>query len=147
MAPKPRGSGASIVKTKSSPLKGSDWTAEISAEARVTQSHGHGTSKECGPRNSCRSRNYFLSFGLIVTFARCGSFMTYWTAWKCYLGDVAKRGSDTRRLSPGSLLVVLLGAFILLSLTRCREILPLCHVYNGTATSDGLRGLVYDRRV
>ncbi|KAK7280148.1 hypothetical protein RJT34_25210 [Clitoria ternatea] len=41
-----------------------------------TQSHGHGTSKERGPRNSCRSRNYYLSFGLIVTFARCGSFMT-----------------------------------------------------------------------
>lgn len=76
MAPKPRGSGASVVKSESPPSKLSHWTAEISAEARVSQSHGHGTSKECGPTNSCRSRNYFLSFGLIVTFARCGSFMT-----------------------------------------------------------------------
>ncbi|ESW15227.1 hypothetical protein PHAVU_007G055300 [Phaseolus vulgaris] len=76
MAPKPRGSGMSIVKPQSPPSKLCDWTVQMSAEARVTQSHGHGTSKECGPTNSCRSRNYFLSFGLIVTFARCGSFMT-----------------------------------------------------------------------
>ncbi|RYR37455.1 hypothetical protein Ahy_A09g042339 [Arachis hypogaea] len=41
--------------------------AYMGAEARVTRSHGHGTSKKRGPRNSCRSRNYFLSFGLIVT--------------------------------------------------------------------------------
>ncbi|KAK7391044.1 hypothetical protein VNO78_19350 [Psophocarpus tetragonolobus] len=76
MAPKPRGSGGSNVKTKSQPSKLFHWTPQMSAEARVTQSHGHGTSKVCGPTNSCRSRNYFLSFGLIVTFARCGSFMT-----------------------------------------------------------------------
>ncbi|RYQ93888.1 hypothetical protein Ahy_B09g100106 [Arachis hypogaea] len=50
--------------------------AYMGAEARVTRSHGHGTSKKRGPRNSCRSRNYFLSFGLIVTFVRCSSFMT-----------------------------------------------------------------------
>ena len=76
LASKPRGSGEFSVKSESQPSKHSDLTAYTSAEARVTRSHGHGTSKKRGPRNSCRSRNYFLSFGLIVTFARCSSFMT-----------------------------------------------------------------------
>ncbi|AES62667.1 hypothetical protein MTR_1g104720 [Medicago truncatula] len=76
MAPKPTASGSVHHPNLISPSMLSDSTAKIIAEARVTRSHGHGTSKECGPRYSCRSRNYFLLFGLIVTFVRCGRFMT-----------------------------------------------------------------------
>ncbi|MED6217158.1 hypothetical protein PIB30_015056 [Stylosanthes scabra] len=92
LAPKPRGSGAFIFSSQSQPSKHYNLMAYIGAEARVTRSHGHGTSKKRGPRNSCRSRNYFLSFGLIVTFVRCSSFMT--SLQRCS-GDVSNLREDT----------------------------------------------------